>query len=171
MTRLFLNKNIFIISIFVFLCSCSKDECSPTDWTGNYIGRDFIKKSSNGTQLVEPSIVANAEISWSNDPIIGNNILLKVSLFYNSTMPTQIILYGDANCDQTFTFRDKGDFRPNLKDGNNRFYTLEYSGIEGSYLNDSKDIVILIKETKKYDLEINNSGDYVINHELKLNKQ
>jgi hypothetical protein len=169
------NKKIsfFLLLICISLLgsSCSKDECATKDWTGKYIGRDFIKKTANGTQLVEPSITANAEISWNSDPIIGNNILLKVSLFYNSTNPTQIVLYGDANCDETFTFRNKGDYRPNLKDANNRFYTLEYSGIKGSYLNNSKDILIVINEKKTYDLEVNSTGDYLINHELKLNKQ
>ncbi len=164
---------LLFCSLFILSFSCKKEEeCEKRDWTGNYVGRDFITKmGSNGSNIVEPSIEAKVEITWNSDPLIGNNILLKVTLLYSNSNPTIITLYGDATCEETFTFRDKGDYRPQLKDSNNNYYTIEYSGSSGSYLNNSKDVQIKITEKKIYDLVAFQSQNYTATHTLKLNRQ
>lgn len=148
-----------------------KKECTKVDWSGSYLGRDFISKTSGTSTIAEPSIDVKAEISWNSNQLIGNNILLKVTLLYNANNPIILTLYGDANCSESFTFRDKGDYRPALIDNNGNKYTLEYKGSSGSYLNNSKDVQIKITEVKVYDLEAFKTQNYTATHLLKLNKQ
>lgn len=170
---------VVLASLLLFTnSSCDKPDnnevtsipCTTTDWTGVYTGRDFIRKVSNdGSELNEPSVEVNVEITNVVNSSTGSNLEVMISIEYDS-VPTVINLTGTATCAEVFQFLTDGDFRPSLVDAIGS-YTLEYAGTEGSYLNQAQDVLLEITETKTYDDSDLSSQNYVAYHEIKLDSQ
>lgn len=166
-------SKLLIFSIVLFSFSSCKEDCMTTDWTGNYIGKDFVSKTSNGsTPVAEPPVDVNVEItSNTNNQPMGANLKIKATFLYSSSSPLTIELFGVATCEKTFTFYDKGFFDPTQIDANGNKFITEYTGGLGSFINESEDVQIVINEKKTFDNTNLSSQNYTATHTLKLNKQ
>ena len=86
--------------------SCKKDPI--IDWTGNYIGKDFITRTTNGGAPMDEDPLDNTTVQItekndSNEPTEANLTFGIVLPFANSQ---NIMLYGLATCEPNFKLFD-----------------------------------------------------------------
>lgn len=167
-----LQRLMIMITTITIFTTCCFEKPKLDDWTGNYTGRDFMAKTgNNGIPLDEPTVDANVSISDAKNDLIKNDIDIDIELLFED-MPVIINLPADIVCEEnSLIFREKGDFRPELLDDQGNKFTLEYSGATAKYINDSKDVEMIITEKKIYDNSDLSDQNFTITHTIKLNKQ
>lgn len=159
--------SIMLIAMMVYNFSCKKEPL--VDWAGDYIGKDFISRATNGgsPQDEDPLDNTSVEISAKNDNNEPKdaNLIIRITLPFST--PQSIILYGVATSDPSFKLLDHETH--NHQDSNNNQYSLYFNAGIGNYINDSKDVMIVFTEKRVYD-NAALQQNFTATHTIRLNK-